>query len=76
MERARGTSDLMEMAWTGCHLHSHTPCTAERRLAQPDNAIAFVLTVPDAKQCKQTFLTAARALTFACFVAYTVCVGG
>jgi hypothetical protein len=36
-------------------------CT-ERRLAQPDNGHAFVLTVPVENLCKQAFLTAARVL--------------
>ena len=56
-------------------LRSHLPRTAERRLAQPDNAIAFVLTVPDENLCnRRAFLTAARVLTVARCVAYIVCV--
>ena len=43
-------------------------------VAQPDNATAFVLTVPDKNQCKQPFLTAARVFTVARFVTYIVCV--
>jgi len=39
-------------------------CT-ERRLAQPDNGHAFVLTVPDKNLCKQAFLTAACVLAAA-----------
>ena len=42
--------------------------TAERRLAQPDNAITFVLTVPHENQCQQAFLTAACVLTVTRFV--------
>ena len=66
----------MERAGPGCHFHSHVSCSAERGLAQPDNAIALVLTVPDENQCKQAFLTAAHVLTVACFVTYIVGGGG
>ena len=45
--------------------HLHVSCTAERRLAQPDNDYAVVLTVPDKNLCKQAFLTAARVLAAA-----------
>ena len=44
---------------------THASCTTERRLAQPDNDHAFVLTVPDEKLCKQAFLIAAHALAVA-----------
>ena len=43
----------------------HVSCTAERRLAQPDNDYALVLTVPDENLCKQAILTAACVLAVA-----------
>ena len=49
-------------------------CTAERRLAQPDNVDVFVLTVPDEIQCKPASLIAARCLGCWPFVTYIVCV--
>ena len=48
--------------------------TTERRLAQPDNVDVFVLTVPEAIQCKPaSSLIAARCLGCCPFVRYILC---